>query len=285
LEFRSITTGTEIRAIPMLSSEGDRLTRVVVSTPRDAYFDVSTHEAGNIPELADRELTIGQHDQLKAKLAEFGCEVIDVPELRNHPNSVFTRDVAVCTPRGHIKLRMGLAARRGEEEWMSEVLESIGEPCVGEIREPGTAEGGDIILAGSVAFLGVSERTNAEGARQLASMLAEAGYEVRTVPVEGYMHLGGAMSVIGPERILCCRGVFAEGLFSGFDTIEVDPHGPSTGNVICLRDNEVIANAAENAPVIRRLERRGVRVHGLDLSEFRKGAGGPTCLVLPVERS
>jgi arginine deiminase len=25
-------------------------------------------------------------------------------------------------------------------------------------------------------------------------------------------------------------------------------------------------------------------VHGIDLSEFRKGAGGPTCLILPVER-
>lgn len=268
----------------MLSSEADRLTRVVLSTPRDAYFDVSTHEAANIPELADRELTIRQHDELKTTMAEFGCEVIDVPELAGHPNSVFTRDVAVCTPRGHIKLRMGLAARRGEEEWMSEALESIGEPCVGEIRAPGTVEGGDIILAGSVAFLGVSERTNAEGARQLAGMLADMGHEVRTVRIEGCMHLGGAMSLIGPERVLCCRGVFPERLFRGFDRIEVDPRGPSTGNVICLQENEVIGNAAENAPVIRKLEREGVRVHGLDLSEFRKGAGGPTCLVLPVER-
>jgi len=268
----------------MLRSEGDRLTRVVVSTPRDAYFDVSTHEAGNIPELADRELTIKQHDGLKATMAEFGCEVIDVPELAKHPNSVFTRDVAVCTPKGHIKLRMGLAARRGEEVWMSEALESIGEPCVGEIREPGTVEGGDIILAGSVAFLGLSARTNEEGARQLAGMLAYMGYAVRTLRVEGYMHLGGAMSVIGPKRVLCCRGVFPDGFLEGFHTIEVEPRGPSTGNVICLQENEVIANAAENAPVIRALERERVTVHSLDLSEFRKGAGGPTCLILPVER-
>lgn len=284
MAFRSITTGAEIRAIPMLRSEGDRLTRVVVSTPRDAYFDVSTHGAANIPELADRELTIRQHDELKATMAEFGCEVIDVPEFAGHPNSVFTRDVAVCTPGGHIKLRMGLAARRGEEGWMSEALESIGERCVGEIREPGTVEGGDIILAGAIAFVGVSERTNEEGARQLTGMLADMGLEVRTVWIQGYMHLGGAMSLIGPERVLCCRGVFPEGLFKGFDTIEVEPRGPSTGNVICLQENEVIANAAENAPVIRRLEREAVRVHALDLSEFRKGAGGPTCLVLPVER-
>jgi dimethylargininase len=268
----------------MLRHEGDRLTRVVVSTPGDAYFDVRTHDGANIPELANRDLTIKQHRELKAAMAHFGCEVIDVPELDSHPNSVFTRDVALCTSEGHVKLRMGLPKRRGEEAWMSRALESLGKPCVGEIREPGTVEGGDVILAGSVAFVGLSARTNREGARQIGAILGRLGFEVRTAPVERYMHIGGAMSVIGPERVLHCSGVFPDGFFRGFDAIDVPSTGPSTGNVICLDERELIANAAENAPVIDELERRGMTVHGLDLSEFRKGAGGPTCLILPVER-
>jgi dimethylargininase len=269
----------------MLSNEGDRLSRVVVSTPRDAYFDVGTHEGANIPELADRELTIEQHDSLKATMADFGCEVIDVPELAGDPNSVFTRDIALSTPRGHIKLRMGLAARRGEETWMSEALEALGEPCVGEIAAPGTVEGGDVTLMGTVAFVGLTLRTNEEGTKQLDALLSDMGYEIRIARLGSeWMHIGGPMSAIGPQRILYCRGVFPDDFFRGFDTVEVDPRGPSTGNVICLADNEVIANAAENAPVIAKLERGGVKVHGLDLSEFRKGAGGPSCLVLPVER-
>jgi N-dimethylarginine dimethylaminohydrolase len=32
------------------------------------------------------------------------------------------------------------------------------------------------------------------------------------------------------------------------------------------------------------LRRAGFRVHPLDLSEFVKGTGGPSCLVLPLER-
>jgi dimethylargininase len=269
----------------MLRHEADRLTRVVVSTPGDAYFDVTTHEGANIPELADRELTIQQHNKLKALMAEFGCEVIDVPELANDPNSVFTRDVALCTPEGHIKLRMGLEARRGEETWMSEALEKIGEPCVGVIDEPGAVEGGDVVLAGEVAFVGLSRRTNTEGGWQISGMLADMGYEVRTayLPNE-YMHIGGPMSVIGKERILCCRDVFPDGYFDGFETIEVASEGPSTGNVICLGENEVIANGSDNELVCQVLETHGVTVHRLDLSEFRKGAGGPTCLILPVER-
>ena len=65
----------------MLRNEGARLTRVVVSTPGDAYFDVSTHKEANITELADRDLTLRQHGALQATLAAFGCEVIGVPEM------------------------------------------------------------------------------------------------------------------------------------------------------------------------------------------------------------
>ncbi len=44
--------------------------------------------------------------------------MINIPELANHPNSVFTRDTALCTPNGYIKLRLGLESRQGEEEWI-----------------------------------------------------------------------------------------------------------------------------------------------------------------------
>lgn len=182
----------------MLRSEGDRLTKVVVSRPGDAYFDPRTHKANNINEVADRDETQRQYDRLISVMRAFGSEVVEVPELPGHPNSVFTRDVSLCTPKGHIKLRMGIAGRRGEEEWMSRVLTSLGERCVGEITEPGTVEGGDVMLAGSVAFVGLSRRTNPEGASQLSSLLSDMCYEVRTVEVP-MQHLHTCM-VLPVER-------------------------------------------------------------------------------------
>jgi dimethylargininase len=269
----------------MVLSEGDRLKRVVVSTPGDAYFTVADLAAHNINECPDRANTLQQFGVLRSTMEAFGCEVIDVPELADHPNSVFPRDVVLCTPRGFIKLRMGLEARRGEEAWMARALQLHGASCIGAIEAPGTVEGGDVILAGAVAFVGISRRSNEAGVGALSRMLSDMGYEVRTTPLdERWLHIGGPMSVIGPHRVVCCRGVFPDGFFDGFDVIEVNESGPSTGNVICLRANEVIANAAENAETITELERSGVAVHSLDLSEFRKGAGGPTCLILPVDR-
>lgn len=268
----------------MVRNEGERLRRVAVSSPRKEYFRVKDPRLHNMNEVADPEKTLLQHGALVAALAEAGAAVIDAPELEGHPNSVFTRDASLVTPQGYIKLRMGLSSRRGEGGWMAEVLESEGEPCAGEIERPGTVEGGDVLLAGDVAFVGHSERTNEEGVRQISELLQKMGYAVRVAVVEGYLHLGGAMSLVAPDRVVACRAHYPGGFFRGFDVVWVDKRGPSTANVICLAPNEVLANEAENRETMEVLDANGVSVRGIDLSEFRKGAGGPTCLILPVDR-
>jgi len=268
----------------MLRSEGDRLTRVVVCTPVREYFRIEDLGAHNIGAVAGRERALEQHDALKSVLRDFGCEVIDVPELDGHPNSVFTRDTAVCTPRGYVKVRMGLETRRGEEEWMARVLDGLGEPRAGEIVAPGTVEGGDVILAGDVAFVGRSTRTNEEGIRQLAEILKDMGYEVRVAHVpHPFLHIGGAMTVVGDGTVLCCRGVFPPGFFRGFETIEIPAGSFISGNVIHLGDGEVIAEKS-NRKAMGALRAHGYKIHELDLSEFVKGTGGPSCLIMPVER-
>jgi dimethylargininase len=267
----------------MIKNEGERLTRVLVCTPRVQYFRYNDSAVHNIHEPPDPAVTLAQHDTLKLVLRQSGCDVIDVPELTNHPNSVFVRDAALCVRSGFIYLRMGLTSRCGEDGWMADILGALGEPCTGRIHEPGTAEGGDVILAGTVAFVGLSSRTNAEGARQISSMLSHQGYEIRMAKVSGtHLHLGGGMSVIGPGRVLCCAGEFPDELFAGFDVIRVMHWNAGAGNVICLGANEVVADSSGSGDTIRELERNGVKVHALNMSEFRKGAGGPSCLILPA---
>ncbi|MFQ6673960.1 MAG: dimethylarginine dimethylaminohydrolase family protein, partial [Fidelibacterota bacterium] len=267
----------------MVRNEGDRLVRAVVSTPRSEYAKVENLEAHNITGPAHAARAVQQHDRLKSVLATAGCDLIDVPELFRHPNSVFTRDAVLCTPEGYIELRMGLPSRRGEERWMANVLDSAGEPCLGAITAPGTVEGGDIILAGSVAFIGRSGRTNGEGVRQISGLLERLGYEVRSAKVpEPYLHLGGAMSMLGPDRVLCCCGVFSGTWFEGFATVKVPSGSFASGNVICLGENEVIADRT-NQESVDRMQRVGITVYTVDLSEFLKGTGGPSCLIMPLE--
>jgi dimethylargininase len=268
----------------MLRNEGDRLTRVVTCSPREEYFRVTNLEEHNFVQAPDRDLSIEQHDALKSILTDFVSEVIDILELANHPNSVFTRDTAVCTPGGHIKLRLGLDTRRGEEQWMSDALESVGEPSVGEISAPGTVEGGDIILVGSVAFVGRSIRTNDEGVTQISSFLRNMGYEIRIVYLpDSILHLDKVLMVAGPARMLSCTDYIPHKTLKGFEVIEVFCERHSSANIICLGDNHVIVDRS-NCEVITRLKESGLLVHAIDLSEFAKGTGGPNCLIMPVER-
>jgi dimethylargininase len=268
----------------MLRSEGERLRRAVVSAPRQEYSRPADPRTHNIPARPDPRLARDQHGALRAALERAGCRVVEVPELPGHPNSVFTRDPAVVTPRGYVRLRMGLPSRRGEEAWIAGALEEAGEPCAGAIEEPGMVEGGDVILAGEAAFLGLSGRTNGPGAEQLGALLAGMGFEVRRAAVPApFLHLGGAMSVVGPGKVLCQEGIFPSALFQGFETIEVPAGGFAAANVIGLGGGEVLLDTA-NVAAARALERAGLRVVPLDLSEFAKGAGGPSCLVLPLER-
>ncbi|MCP2605048.1 arginine deiminase family protein [Candidatus Aminicenantes bacterium AH-873-B07] len=268
----------------MLRSEGERLRKVIVCTPEKEYFKVDNLRAHNIEEIADKEKAKTQHDELKRILRNFGSEIIDIPELQNHPNSIFTRDTAVCIPYGYIRLRMGLETRKGEEEWMSEILNSLGESLVGSIKDPGTVEGGDIILGGRVAFIGHSLRTNSQGVKQISEILKSMNYEIRAANLpKNYLHIGGAMTMIGPENILCCKNVFPEDFFKDFEITEIECPSSITSNVIYLGNQEVIADSS-NYKAIEALERKGYKIHAIDLSEFVKGKGGPSCLILPIER-
>ena len=268
-----------------VAHEAHFLKEVVLCPPQKEYFSVSDKKSHNITELADREKAVLQHQLLTELISKIGVNIIAIDELQGHPNSVFTRDTALVTPKGFVKLRMGIDTRRGEEIWMANFLESKGVPCVGVIEPPGTVEGGDIILAGSVAFVGNSSRTNKEGVTQISKLLSHQGYEVRvsTVP-SPFLHIGGAMSVIDSNTTLSVEGIFPNDFFDKFVNISIPNNGFITGNVITLGPQKLLASR-DNVAGIEILSRQHFQVYDADLSEFIKGTGGPSCLIMPLSRT
>ena len=84
---------------------------VIICSPGTEYFQVSDTGKHNITSKSNPGNALSQHFVLKATLTESGFEVFDMPELNDHPNSVFTRDTSLVTPEGYIKLQMGLKSR------------------------------------------------------------------------------------------------------------------------------------------------------------------------------
>ena len=268
-----------------IRSEGERLEAVVLCEPRREYFCCDDRVRHNITSEAQPERALAQHNALVQLLRGRGACVLLIDELPAHPNSVFTRDTSVVTPGGYIKLRMGIQSRSGEEEWAAAYLDILGVSRAGEIFAPGTVEGGDVLLAGNVAFLGRSRRTNKEGQGQMGCLLEGMGYEVRCAEVpEPFLHLGGAMTVISPRHVLACSEIFSAAFFEGFEVIETKGRSFISGNVIALGAGEVIAESS-NVDGCSLLKKAGFTVHECDLSEFVKGTGGPSCLILPIGRS
>ena len=267
----------------MVKNEGDRLKQFIICPPKTEYFNIDNAVEHNILEVADKKTAIMQHEKLRTTIEKFGAEVIDVWEMSGHPNSVFTRDMAISTPDGFIKPRMGIGTRRGEEDWMAQFLTGMGEHCAGEIKEPGTVEGGDFIIAGSIAFVGLTQRTNVDGVVQISRILINMGYDVRPVAIpDYYLHLDQVIGILGPKKVICCTHLFPNDYFRGFEVIHI-PCQNHNVNLICLGENEIIAPAS-NSELIHIVRKEGVYVHEIELSEFAKGAGGPNCLILPIKR-
>jgi len=83
----------------VLKIEGDRLHRVIVCIPNRECYRIRNSKEYNICEVANKEKASKQHHRLKALLRNFGSDVIDVTELKNHPNSVFTQDACIWIDR------------------------------------------------------------------------------------------------------------------------------------------------------------------------------------------
>ncbi|MFC2102308.1 dimethylarginine dimethylaminohydrolase family protein [Bacteroidota bacterium] len=255
---------------------------LITCSPGPAYFGVSNLKHHNINQLSDSERAVGQHLELVKTIEHTGTKVINLKEMPGHPNSVFTKDTACCLPQGYVRLRMGLPSRNGEEQWMADTLESFGKPMLFSIEPPGMVEGGDVILAEKVAFIGHSSRTNRAGTEQLGTFLKKFGYAVRNVQVPApFLHLGGTMTLVAPDTILCVGRLFPDPLLKGFHVIEVPNTGFISGNVIPLPDRQIIADQA-NTSAVNTLADNGFELFSLDLSEFVKGTGGPSCLILNV---
>lgn len=214
-----------------------------------------------------------QHRQYEAALISLGCRVEHLPAQPALPDSVFVEDTAVVVDECAVIARPGAQSRRGETATVAKALGAY--RTLSTIEAPGTLDGGDVLRVGRQIFVGLSSRTNADGARQLAAFLTPFGYMVATTAVRECLHLKSAVSAL-PDGRLLLNPRWADGAaFAGISWLEVDPAEPSAGNVLCV-GKTVLCPAS--APRTRKLlQAEGYEVVAVDASELAKAEAGLTC--------
>lgn len=240
----------------------------------DAYVHCLRPESA-APDVA---LAREQHARYVAALVDAGVEVVRLDADEAHPDCCFVEDTAVILGGRGLLTRPGAPSRRGE---CPAIAAALAARCdLQAMREPAVLDGGDVLRAGSLLFVGLSGRTDEAGARELAGVAARDGLEVRTVPVVGGLHLKSAVTLVDAGTLVLHAGALdaAPFLAAGLNVLRVDE--PAGGNVLAL-GRRVLVSAA--APATGRLlAARGLDVVMVDVSEFHKGDGALTCLSLRV---
>jgi dimethylargininase len=250
-------------------------THAIVRPPAATFAAGITSSGLGPPDLA---LALEQHEAYCRTLERLGLSLVRLPPDAEFPDSTFVEDAAIVTERGAILTRPGAPSRAGEVTAMGEAL-CPWFPELERITPPGTVDGGDVCEAGEHFFIGISERTNAAGATQLAVWLAALGFgssviDIRGMP--GLLHLKTGLSWLGERRLFAWSGIAGHEELQDWEVVEVPKGEEYAANCIRVNDAVLIAQGFPKTSAL--LGGLGHDVAELDMSEYRKMDGGLSCL-------
>jgi dimethylargininase len=226
---------------------------------------------------ADYLKALKQHEAYMEALRNCGLEITVLEADSRFPDSVFVEDVALCTPECAIVTNPGAPSRNGEKEEIKPVLETYYSQ-VESIKWPGTLDAGDVMMVGKHFFIGISGRTNLEGAGQLSGILEHFGMSASTVPLNTMLHLKSGLSYLEQNHLLISGEFLDHPAFDSFQKIPVDPLEAYAANSLWV--NSTVLVPAGYPGTLAKIQAAGYSTITLDVSEFRKLDGGLSCLSL-----
>jgi len=252
-------------------------TKAIVRRPGATFANGLTTVDLGAPDL---ERALEQHEAYCQTLESCGLKLIRLAPDDEHPDSTFVEDTAILTARGAVITRPGAPSRLGETKDIAPLIRDYFSN-VHIIEEPGTVDGGDICEAGEHFFIGLSLRTNEQGAQQLAGFLESFGYSSSLIDIRGVsniLHLKSGIAYLGGRRLVVVDALKSVREFSGYDLIGLDSGEAYAANCLVINDKVLIA---DGFPATKRaLEHMGYQIIVLDMSEFQKMDGGLSCLSL-----
>lgn len=250
---------------------------VIVRRPARSLMEGIT----SAPELGkpDYDLALKQHDDYIDALEKCGVNVTVLPPLEQFPDSCFVEDPAVITSRGAIITNPGAASRNGEKAEIEPAVRAFfDDEHIAHISDPGTLEGGDVMMVDDHFYIGRSARTNEEGIRQFIDILEGWGLSGSEVPLEHVLHLKTGVNYLENGTMLVSGEFVEKPDFQKFDKIEIPEEEAYAANCIWVNGRVIVP---EGYPaVLKSIQDAGYETLTVDTSEYRKLDGGLSCLSL-----
>lgn len=238
---------------------------------------MSRCELTHLPRQAiDPDAVRAQHRRYERVLTELGVELVRLPGDPDLPDCVFVEDTAVVVDELAVITRPGAPSRRGETAAVEAAL--AGYRPLARITAPATLDGGDVLRVGRRIFAGLTQRTSRDGIDQLGAALAPFGYSVTAVPVDRCLHLKSAVTQVAGGTVLVNPDWVETGAFAPLEVLAVDPTEPAAANTLLV--NRVLVVASAYPRTAERLQRAGLDIVAIDMSELAKAEGALTCCSL-----
>ncbi|MEZ5757900.1 MAG: arginine deiminase family protein [Emcibacteraceae bacterium] len=218
-----------------------------------------------------------QHQDYVSALKECGLNVKILNALEDFPDSCFVEDVALMTPHCAILTRPGAPSRRGEVDFIKDAVFKFYKE-VEEIKEPGLVEAGDIMMVGDHYYIGLSNRTNLEGANQVIAILEKYGMSGSVVEMSEMLHLKTGLGYLENNVLLACGEFIGKPEFQCYNMIKINEKQSYSANSVWI--NGIVLVPKGFPETSKAIEDAGYKVREVDVSEFRKLDGGLSCLSL-----
>ena len=250
-------------------------TSAIVRTPAKSIVEGLTEsKALGAPNY---EQAIIQHQSYIDSLKMCGLDVTVLEPCEEYPDSTFLEDVALITPSCAIITRPGAYSRRGEVKEIESVLRNRFNN-VKVIEAPGTLEGGDVMMVGNHYYIGLSNRTNLKGAKQIIEILNKYGMSGSTISLNKMLHLKTGLSFLENNNLIVCGEFINDSRFDQYNSIEIPENESYAAN--CIWVNEFVIIPLGYPITKEKIRNAGYTVLETNVSEFQKLDGGLSCLSL-----
>ena len=234
----------------------------------------------------DLQTAMAQHEQMVAIYEENGvcCHYLQ-PDETLHRN-FFARDSSAMTPWGALICHMQLKVRRADYVTAIQFYQENNIP-IWNFATAGHFEGGDFVILepGKILIGFCGERSEKEGAEQVAQMVRREGWDALTVPINReFVHMDGLVVPLDEKLLVSCLDALEPWVVDqlkawGFSFVDV-PYREAKNlgvNLVALGNHKVLSMQGANE-LNAKMRALGFEVYDPDMSMFTLGGGGVHCL-------
>lgn len=219
---------------------------------------------------------IGAQEAYFAALRAHGAEIVTLPALEGFPDCCFTEDTAIVLDDKVVITNPGHPSREGEQHSISDFLSD--DFTIEMMPAGATMDGGDVVFFDDRFLVGLSARTNKEGATFLTEHARSIGIDVQLLEVpSSTLHLTTVCSSPRIGTLIAARGHLTEADLSfAEEVIWIPEEEAYAANTIAFGDRIIMAEGYVKTRQL--LMDAGFSITTIEMTEFKEVDASLTCL-------